>query len=168
MICNPIDVIQFRRIKTLFVSSYTRNCLPRWGYMLQYLQYCFTCTAVKLCHSSFITLYGKVIMEQFMGLTYSDKKETTWKASPQTAAAHSQIDADRRKIYFPREKVSSVNLLSLHSLVNYLGAFNSRAQTNGVTSFSNTTATAEKGEWELWTLWARTSIQEGASVFYLV
>lgn len=54
-----------------------------------------------------------VIREQFMGLTYSG----TWKASSQTAAANSQIDADRRKINFLTEKVSGVNLLCLHSFV---------------------------------------------------
>lgn len=48
-----------------------------------------------------------------MGLTYSG----TWKASSQTAVANSQIDADRRKIYFPSKKVSGVNLLCLHSVV---------------------------------------------------
>lgn len=53
-------------------------------------------------------------------------------------AANSQIDADRRKINFPSEKVSGVNLLSLYSFANYLGTLNSRAKTNGVTSFFQT------------------------------
>lgn len=40
------------------------------------------------------------------------------------------------KINFPSEKVSGVNLLSLRSVVNYLGTLNSRAKTNGVTSYN--------------------------------
>lgn len=109
---------------------------------------CIPCSityiAIKLCHySSYIAVYYRekneqLVMEQFMGLTCSDNRESTWTASPQTAAAHSQIDADRRKINFPSEKVSGVNLLSLHSFVNYLGTFNSRTKTNRVTSFFQT------------------------------
>lgn len=101
--------------------------------------------AIKRCyHSSSTAVYYRekndfatVIKEQFTGLTYSGSRESTWKASSQTAAANSQIDADGRKSNFPSEKVSGVNLLSLHSFVNYLGTFDSRTKTNG--GFSNTT-----------------------------
>ena len=106
------------------------------------------------------------IAEHFVGLTSSDSRESTWNASPQNAAANSQIDADWRKINFPGEKVSGVNLLSLHSFVHYLGTVNSRAKTNGVLF---TTQQRWKRRVNLWKPWDGTLIWEGASVHsYLV
>lgn len=76
--------------------------------------------------------FATFVAEQFVGLTSSDSRESTWNASPQKVAANSQIDADWRKSNFPSEKVSGVNLLSLHSFVHYLGTSNSRTKTSGV------------------------------------
>lgn len=55
----------------------------------------FSYISIKLCLcSSLIAVYFRkkndfatVVMEQFMGLTYSDNRERTWKASPQRVAA---------------------------------------------------------------------------------
>lgn len=62
------------------------------------------------------------------------------------AAAYSQIDADRRKISIPSEKVSGVNLLSRHSSVNYLSTFNSRAHTERVVFVFLTTAMIKRSQ----------------------
>lgn len=62
------------------------------------------------------------------------------------AAAYSQIDADRRKISIPSEKVSGVNLLSRHSSVNYLSTFNSRAKTEWVVFVFQTTAMIKRSQ----------------------
>lgn len=56
------------------------------------------------------------------------------KAITTVAANSNRCRQKRKKVDFLCEKVSDVKLVSLHSSVNYLGTFNSRTKTNGVTS----------------------------------